>query len=78
METLQKAGAFALILGAKCLRQALSTLADIQESAERDRPSGTDELRALRDEMEAMNASLRAIKATLNAEAINHDDLILQ
>ena len=78
METLQKAGAFALILGARCLRQAISTLADIQEAAERERPIGSQELRALRDEMEAMNASLRAIKATLSAEAVNHDDMLLQ
>ena len=78
METLQKAGVFALIFGAKCLRHALTTLADMQSEADRPRPSDDDQLRALRDQVAAMSASLRAIKATLGTGAPDSGDPLLQ
>jgi len=66
MRTIQKAGAFALIMTAKCLREALSTLADLREGA--DRPQdGETEIRALRSQLESMNASLEEIKESLRS-----------
>jgi len=80
MHALQRAGAFALIVGVRCLRQALTTLADIQDAAEqRVSPQPSPEIRALRDEMDAMHASLRQIKVTLGTEIADHeDDRLLQ
>jgi hypothetical protein len=78
METLQKAGAFALIFGAKCLRHALTTLADMQADPDCPRPSDDDQLRALRDQVEAMSASLRAIKATLGTGEPDSGNSLLQ
>ena len=78
METLQKAGAYALIVGVKCLRRALVTLADIQDAAKGTRPDGDAEMRALRDEVDAMHASLRQIKATLGADQAPVDARLLQ
>ncbi|HEY2899312.1 MAG TPA: hypothetical protein VGL59_01965 [Polyangia bacterium] len=68
METLQKAGAYALIVGVKYLRRALTTLADIQDAAKGTRADGEAEVRALRDEVDALHDSLRQIKATLGAD----------
>jgi hypothetical protein len=72
MRAFQKAGAFALIVGIKCLRQALTTLADIQDAAEgRQSPTGGPaEMQAIRIEMDLMQASLRQIKATLGTETL--------
>jgi hypothetical protein len=64
MRTIQKAGAFALILTAKCLREALSTLADLREGAD-PRQDGETEIRALRSQLESMNASIEEIKESL-------------
>lgn len=64
METIQKAGAFALIMTAKCLREALTTLADIRDGADR-RQSSEAEIRALRSQLASMNASLEEIKESL-------------
>jgi hypothetical protein len=64
MRTIQKAGAFALIMTAKCLREALSTLADLREGAD-PRQSGETEIRALRSQLESMNASIEEIKESL-------------
>ncbi|HEX3698356.1 MAG TPA: hypothetical protein VH374_23490 [Polyangia bacterium] len=78
METLQKAGAYALIVGVKCLRRALITLADIQDAAKGTRPDGGAEMRALRDEVDAMRVSLRQIKATLSPDQSPADARLLQ
>ena len=78
METLQKAGAFALIFGARCLRHALTTLADMQGDGDRQRPSDDDQLRALRDQVETMSASLRAIKATLGTGTPDSGERLVQ
>lgn len=75
METLQKAGAYALIVGVKCLRQALGTLGDIREGRA---PARATEIRALRDDVEAVHASLRQIKATLGAGIAPRRDRLLQ
>ena len=64
MRTIQKAGAFALIMTAKCLREALSTLADLTEGAD-PRQGGETEIRALRSQLESMNASIEEIKESL-------------
>ena len=81
MRAFQKAGAFALIVGIKCVRQALTTLADIKDAAE-GRPSpasGPAEIRAIRIEMDLMQASLRQIKATLGTETLaTSEDRLLQ
>ena len=64
MRTIQKAGAFALIMTAKCLREALTRLAELREGADR-RQEGETEIRALRSQLESMNASLEEIKESL-------------
>lgn len=64
MRTIQKAGALALIMTAKCLREGLTVLADLRDAAER-RQNSDDEIRALRAELESVNASLDEIKESL-------------
>ncbi len=81
MRAFQKAGAYALIVGVKCLRQALTTLADMKDAAEgRQSPAGgPTEIRAIRIEMDLMQASLRQIKATLGTESlVAGEDRLLQ
>ena len=76
METIQKAGAFALIMTAKCLREALSTLADLRDAADQ-RLTREAEIRALRSELETMNASLEQIKESLRPGQ-GWDNLLVQ
>lgn len=77
MQTLQKAGAYALILGVKCLRRALGTLGDIQEGRPLTFLACATEIRALRDEVNAVHASLRQIKATPGASVAPRPDRLL-
>ena len=77
MRALQKAGAVALIVGVKCLRRALTKLADIEDSLE-GRPAAEGEILAIRIEMDRMQESLRAIKATLGGDDIGPGEPLLQ
>ncbi|HVR63544.1 MAG TPA: hypothetical protein VMU50_16700 [Polyangia bacterium] len=77
MRSLQKAGSFALIVGVKCLRRTLTKLADIQDSLA-GRPAAEAEILAIRIEMDQMQASLRAIKATLGSDDISSAQPLLQ
>lgn len=77
MRTLQKAGALALIVGIKCVRQALTTLADLQDSVE-GRMTPEHEILAIRIEMDRMQQSLRAIKATLGGDVGTAEERLLQ
>jgi hypothetical protein len=64
MRTIQKAGAFALIFTTKCVRNALSTLADIQDGSPTEKTPDT-ELRQLRAQVQQLNESLEEIKESL-------------
>lgn len=77
MHALQKAGAFAVLVGVRCLRRALTKLADIQDSIE-GRAAPESEMVAIRIEMDRMQASLRAIKATLGGDDLPPGEPLLQ
>jgi hypothetical protein len=80
MRPLHRVGIIALIAGVKCLRRALSAMADVEDTATGriDPTAGAAEIRAIRIEMDRMQASLRAIKATLGADASGGEEPLLQ
>ena len=80
MRPLHRVGTIALIVGVKCLRRALTALADVGDAAtgRADPNQGTAEIRAIRIEMDRMQASLRAIKATLADDVAGGEEPLLQ
>ena len=67
-----------MIFGVKYLRQALGTLCDIQEGWPLSPSACATEIKALRDEVDAVRDSLRQIKATLGVDVSPLPDRLLQ
>lgn len=68
-----------MIVGVKCLRRALGTLADLEDAARGClAPTDGAEIRALRVELDLVQDSLREIRATLGTDQPGREDRLLQ